>query len=130
MCTEEEFKPYAVQLIEFIVSSLGLNLKTYEYSVISGEKDTALFNHVLIQYNAPGSLSTDSGFSTAQAEMIDSITLEGNGQSAFGILLSDCIAFVRFNGRWVVQGPYEIKKSTMLKVLGALRGLKKRKFSK
>ena len=128
MYTEEEFKPHAVHLIEAIASILELNVKTDTYSIVSSGRESTLFGCVLIQYSAPGSLCTDSGFSTAQAKMIDSITLEGNKDSTFGILLSDCIAFVRFNGQWIVRGPYKINRSTILKIMGALRGLTKKKF--
>jgi methylase of polypeptide subunit release factors len=128
MYSQKEFRIQAVQLIETIASSLGLTSKTHEYSVISGGRENALFNHVLIQYSAPGILSTDSGLATAQAEIVDSITCEGNNHSTFGILLSDRIAFIRFNGTWIVRGPYEINKSAILNLIGALRGLKKKKL--
>ena len=128
MYSEEEFKIHAVHIIESIAFSLGLSVETNRYSIVSSVRKNALFDRVLIQYSAPGSLLEGSGFSTAQAEMINSITLEGNNHSTLGILLSDCIAFVRFNGQWIVRGPYKINRSTILMVIGALRGLTKKKF--
>ncbi|MBU7017263.1 MAG: N-6 DNA methylase [Theionarchaea archaeon] len=128
MYSEEEFKIHAVHIIEAIASSLKLSVETNTFSIVSSVRESALFDRVLIQYSVPGSLLADSWFSTAQTEMIDSITLEGNNHSTFGILLSDGIAFMRFNGRWIVSGPYEINRSTILRVICAMRGLKKKKF--
>lgn len=56
---EEEFKIPAERIIyENIVSVLGLEMGRYEYSLVSGARADALYGHVMIEYKAPGVLST------------------------------------------------------------------------
>jgi len=133
---EEEFRINAVKIIdENIVSVLGLKMGRFEYSLISGARADALYGHVLIEYKAPGILSTVVGFGRAKNQIIDYIIAEAGVKERFkyffGIILSDKIAFVKFNtisDEWVVRGPYGINKEVVLKIVEALRGLRRKKL--
>ncbi|MGD2248953.1 MAG: N-6 DNA methylase [Candidatus Methanofastidiosia archaeon] len=134
---EEELKIGATKIIdEHITSVLGLDMGRYEYTLVSGVRPDALYGHVLIEYKAPGALSTDSQFSRAKEQIINYILTEAevkeNFKNYFGIIISDKIAFVKFNtteNNWMVRGPYNINNEVALKIVEALRGLRRKKLS-
>ena len=108
----------------------------FEYSLVSGKRADALYRHVLIEYKAPGVLSTASGFEKAKEQIINYIMTEAGAEERFGyffgIIIGDKIGFVKFNRiteKWVVRGPYEINKGVVLKIVEALRGLRRKKLS-
>jgi len=134
---EEEFKINAERIIyDDIVSVLGLEMGRYEYSLVSGARMDALYGHVIIEYKAPGVLSTPSGFAKAKKQLIDYILQEAGVKERFkyffGIILSDKIVFVKFDtilDKWSVRGPYDINREVILKIVEALRGLRKKRLS-
>lgn len=130
---EEGIRDGVVSILEGILSVLGLGMKKYTYSFVSGVRPDALYKHVLIAYKAPGSLST-TGFSLANQQIIKYIMGEAdskeNLKDYFGIIISDKIAFVNYgNGDWVVRGPYDVTRKVVLNLVGALRGLKRKRLS-
>lgn len=133
---EEEFKMSATSIInENIVTVLDLKMGRFEYSLVSGARADALYGHVLIEYKAPGILSTASGFTKAKEQIINYIISEAGAKERFryffGIIIGDMIGFVKFNTiteDWVVRGPYEINKEAVLKIVEALRGLRRKKL--
>ena len=133
---EEEFKIGATTIInESIVTVLDLKMGRFEYSLVSGARADALYGHVLIEYKAPGVLSTASGFEKAKEQIINYIMSEAGTKERFGyffgIIIGDNIGFVKYNTiteKWVVRGPYEINKEVVLKIVEALRGLKRKKL--
>ena len=134
---EEEFKINAERIIyDNIVSVLGLEMGRYEYSLVSGARMDALYGHVIIEYKAPGVLSTSPGFAKAKKQIIDYIISEAGVKDRFkyffGIILSDKIAFVKFDtisDEWSVRGPYDINREVILKIVEALRGLRRKRLS-
>ncbi len=134
---EEEFKINVERIIyDDIVSILGLDMGRYEYSLVSGDRPDALYGHVIIEYKAPGVLSTPAGFIKAREQIINYIIQKAETKDSFknffGIILSDKIAFVRFDtasDEWKVRGPYDINREVVLKVVEALRGLRKKRLS-
>lgn len=134
---EEELKIGVAKIIEDdITSILGLAMGKYEYSLVSGVRPDALYGHVLIEYKTPGSLSTAAGFSRAKQQIINYIITEAeakeNLKNYFGVIISDKIAFVKFNtitSNWVVRGPYDVNNEVVLKIVEALRGLRRKKLS-
>jgi type I restriction-modification system DNA methylase subunit len=132
---EEEFRIHATAVIdENITSHLGLTIERREYLLVSGSRVDALYGRVLIEYEAPGVLSTTAGFTNAQERIINDIMTEAGAEERsryFGIILSDKIVFVKFNtlsDEWVIRGPYEINKGVVLKIVEALRGLVRKKL--
>ena len=108
----------------------------YEYSLVSGARADALYGHVIIEYKAPGVLSTSSGFAKAKGQIIDYITSEAGSKNRFkyflGIILSDKVAFVKFDSisnEWIARGPYDINRQVVLKIVEALRGLRRKRLS-
>ena len=63
---EAEFRTKVALLIEDIASKVGLNLYVREeYTLINGRAD-AVYNRLIIEYEAPGSLRQDNNFRTNQ----------------------------------------------------------------
>lgn len=133
---EEELKINVTKVInENIASPFNLTMGRYEYTLVSGARVDALYGHVLIEYKAPGVLSTSSGFKKAQKQIIDYIISEAGVKERFklffGIIISDKIAFIKFNtltDDWSSRGPYEINKEVILKVVEAFRGLRRKRL--
>jgi type II restriction/modification system DNA methylase subunit YeeA len=102
----------------------------YEYTLVSGVKTDALYGHVIIEYKAPGKLSTNSDIQKAKEQVIKYITEEAGNKVAYarylGVIISDRIAFVRYDPRtdtWILRGPYDIRREVIIKLVEALRGL-------
>lgn len=133
---EEELKINAERIIyENIISVFGLSVGKYEYTLISGARIDALYGHVVIEYKAPGVLSKNSGFIKARKQIIDYIIKEADVKERFklffGIILCDNIAFVKFDeskNDWIVRGPYDINNEVILKIVEAIRGLRRKKL--
>ena len=110
----------------------------HEYTFISGSRKRAdyLYGHVIIEYKAPGKLSKDSEIAKAKEQVIEYIKLEAEVEERYGmflgIIISDKIAFVRYNSRekiWILRGPYDINRETVIKLIEAIRGLSRKKLS-
>ena len=134
---EEEFKINAERVLyDNVVSILGLDMGRYEYSLVSGARMDALYGHVIIEYKAPGILSTSSGFAKAKEQIINYIMTEAGVKERlkyfFGIILSDKVAFIKYDTKtdeWAVRGPYEVNREVALKIVEALRGLRRKRLS-
>jgi len=108
----------------------------YEYTLASGKRIDALYGHVIIEYKAPGKLSTDSDIQKVKEQVIKYIITEAGDKSNYdkflGIIISDKIAFVRYDKRndmWILRGPYEIRRESIIKLIEALRGLRRKILS-
>jgi len=130
--TEEDFKIRAEYILRVkAFEKMGVEFGRYEYTLVSGRAD-ALYGHVIIEYEAPGTLATRSGFQKAveQAKryIIGEAKVEEEFARYFGVVIDgQQIAFVRYRrGGWVVQGPFPITKDTVLRLLEALRGLQRK----
>ena len=122
---------------ERILKPLGITqMGKYEYTLISGARVDALYNHVVVEYKAPGKLSGDSDIQRAKEQVIGYVMSEAGSKELWdrylGIIISDRIAFVRYDkgsGAWVLRGPYEVRREVIIKLIEALRGLRRKSLS-
>ena len=134
---EEEFKINAERILyNEVISKLGLQPGRYEYTFISGGRLDALYGHVLIEYKAPGKLSKPSDVARAKEQLIGYIGKEGEVEERYklflGVILSDRIAFVRYDSKaedWLMRGPYDLNRETVLRLIEAMRGLRRKKLA-
>ncbi|RLG16065.1 class I SAM-dependent DNA methyltransferase, partial [Nanoarchaeota archaeon] len=132
---EEEVRVRVSKCIEEkILKPLGITqVGHYEYTLISGVRVDALSGHVIIEYKAPGRLSTKSDIAKAKEQVIRYICEEAKVKERYknfiGVIISDRIAFVRYDFRedsWVLRGPYDITRETVIKLVEAIRGLQRK----
>jgi len=136
--TEEDLRIRVSNCIEEkILKPLNIPFEgKYEYTLASGKRIDALYGHVVIEYKAPGKLSTDSDIQKAKEQVIKYIITEAGDKSNYdkflGIIISDKIAFVRYdkrNNTWILRGPYEIRREVIIKLIEALRGLRRKSLN-
>ena len=134
---EEEFKINAERILyNEVISKLGLQPGRYEYTFISGGRLDALYGHVLIEYKAPGKLSKPSDIARAKEQLIGYIGKEAEVEERYrlflGVILSDRIAFVKYDSKaedWLMRGPYDLNRETVLRLIEAMRGLRRKKLA-
>ncbi|WP_456328313.1 Eco57I restriction-modification methylase domain-containing protein [Archaeoglobus sp.] len=139
---EEELRHWVSKILEDeVISKLEEELKKsfttrYEYTLISGGRADALYGHVIIEYKAPGKLCKDSDIAKAKEQIVRYIKnkagVEEKFKSFLGVIISDRIAFVRYDDRkkdWILRGPYEINRESVIKLVEAIRGLRKKKLA-
>ena len=122
---------------ERILKPLGITqMGKYEYTLISGARVDALYSHVVVEYKAPGKLSGDSDIQRAKEQVIRYVMSEAGSKELWdrylGIIISDRIAFVRYDkgsDAWVLRGPYEVRREVIIKLIEALRGLRRKSLS-
>jgi hypothetical protein len=136
--TEEDLRIRVSHCIEEkILKPLNIPFEgKYEYTLASGKRIDALYGHVIIEYKAPGKLSSDSDIQKAKEQVIKYIITEAGDKSNYdkflGIIISDKIAFVRYDKRndiWILRGPYEIRREVIITLIEALRGLRRKILS-
>ncbi|MCC6014870.1 MAG: class I SAM-dependent DNA methyltransferase, partial [Desulfurococcaceae archaeon] len=132
--SEEDVRVWVSRCIEDgILNPLDIKeVSRYEYTLISGRAD-ALYGHVIIEYKAPGKLSAVGDIQKAKEQVIKYITQKAGSKVEWsrylGVIISDRIAFVRYDprtGTWILRGPYEIRRETVVKLVEALRGLRRK----
>lgn len=119
---------------EKILKRLGITqLGKYEYTLVSGARIDALYGHVIVEYKAPGKLSSDKDIVKAKEQVIKYIQQEAQSEVEWdrylGIIISDKIAFVRYDKTrklWILRGPYDIKREVIIKLIEAFRGLRRK----
>ena len=120
---------------EKILKPLGLEhaVGRYEYTLVSGARVDALYGHVIIEYKAPGKLSSASDVAKAKEQVVRYIMGEAGSKSEWprylGVIISDRIAFVKYDpqsGTWILRGPYDIRREVVIKLIEALRGLRRK----
>jgi len=135
---EEELRIRVSNILESeIISKLeGIPLAKYEYTFISGGRADALYGHVIIEYKAPGKLSAERDIAKAKEQLIDYIKKEAEIEERYklflGVILSDKIAFVRYDEKrreWSLRGPYDINRESTIRLIEAIRGLRRKKLS-
>jgi len=134
---EEEFKINAERVLyNEVISKLGLQPGRYEYTLISGGRLDALYGHVIIEYKAPGKLSGGFNIAKAKEQIISYIKKEAKIKEEYrlflGVILSDKIAFVKYDFKvkdWMVKGPYDLNKESVLRLIEAIRGLRRKKLT-
>ncbi len=135
--TEEDLRVRASRCIEEkILEPLGVNwIGRYEYTFVSGGRADALYGHVIVEYKAPGRLSAEGDIARAKEQVARYIIAEAGVEERYrdflGIIISDRVAFVRYNhvtGQWVLRGPYDINRESVIKLIEALRGLRRKRL--
>jgi type I restriction-modification system DNA methylase subunit len=135
---EEELKFWISKVLEDeVISKLEEDLEIrYEYPFISGGRADALYGHVIIEYKTPGKLSTSGDIAKAKEQIIKYIKkyaeVEEKYKSFLGIIISDRIAFVKYDDKkkdWILRGPYDINRETIIKLIEVIRGLRKKKLA-
>ncbi|WP_218042151.1 Eco57I restriction-modification methylase domain-containing protein [Infirmifilum lucidum] len=133
--TEEDLRVRVSACIEEkIIKPLGITTYgKYEYTLVSGVRPDALYGHVIVEYKAPGKLSREGDIARAKEQVINYIMKEARSKEEWGrylgIIISDRIAFVRYDrprNQWILRGPYEISRETLIKVIEAIRGLSRK----
>ncbi len=133
---EEEFKINAERILyNEVLEKFDLQPGHYEYTFVSGGRADALYGHLIIEYEAPGRLSTKSGIMKAKEQVINYIKkeaeIEARYASFLGVILCDKIAFVRYDIKskdWALRGPYDLNRETVLRLIEAIRGLRRKKL--
>ncbi|MEM4958824.1 MAG: class I SAM-dependent DNA methyltransferase [Nanopusillaceae archaeon] len=119
---------------EKILKPLGITqYGHYEYTLVSGARVDALYGHVVVEYKAPGKLSSKSDIAKAEEQVIKYITKEAPSKAEWdrylGVIISDRIAFVRYykpQNKWILRGPYDITRESVIKFIEAIRGLRRK----
>lgn len=107
---------------------------SYEHrNVVSGVRKDALYGTVIIEYKDPGKLALKSEFEKAKEQVKKYIASEAKDPKIygryFGVVLDGYnISFIRFRkNEWEEQSrPLEVNAQTVLRLLEAIRGLKKK----
>jgi type II restriction/modification system DNA methylase subunit YeeA len=133
--SEEDVRVWVSKCLEDkVLAPLGVvGVGRYEYTLISGARVDALYGHVVIEYKAPGRLATASDIQRAKQQVIEYIKAESGDKAEWrrylGVIVSDRVAFVRYDPRadvWVMRGPYDIRREVVVKLVEALRGLRRK----
>ncbi|MEM4053686.1 MAG: N-6 DNA methylase [Ignisphaera sp.] len=119
---------------EKILKPLGITqYGHYEYTLVSGARVDALYGHVIVEYKAPGKLSSESDIAKAKEQVIRYIIKEAPTKDEWdrylGVIISDRIAFVRYykpRNEWIPRGPYDITRESVVKLIEAIRGLRRK----
>ncbi|MGC9107207.1 MAG: Eco57I restriction-modification methylase domain-containing protein [Infirmifilum sp.] len=133
---EEELRIHVSKecIEERILKRLGITqYGHYEYTLVSGARVDALYGHVIVEYKAPGKLSSLSEINKAKEQVIRYIQHEAASKVEWdrylGVIISDKIAFVRydrFRDTWLLRGPYEMTRESIIKLIEAIRGLRRK----
>lgn len=129
------FRVKAASIIESIALKLGLPVEGSEYTLISSTRVDSPFTHIIVVYEATEELSGD--LNTAEAvERIAERILRNTGvkehERPLLVILGSRVVFARYDSkskRWVLKGPYDLGRRSLLMLLTALRSLKGRRLS-
>src|SRR5688572_3606662 len=100
---EEKVKIEIEKLLGVLGQSYGITIDPqYEFTFISGREADALYGHVIIEYESPGTLDKKErrkrAIEQVETYIEDSATFEENLHKYFGIVLDGRqIAFVRYS---------------------------------
>lgn len=131
---EEELKIRVESILRPILDRWGIKWASYEHShKISGVRKDALYGTVIVEYKAPQKLDSKRDFEKGKEQVKRYISEEGGDPQYFGryfgILLDGYkIAFIRYRkNEWEEPDlPLEISPRTVLRILEAMRGLKRK----
>jgi len=134
---EEELRIKASAILESeVISKLGITPGRYEYTFVSGGRSDALYGHVIIEYKTPGKLLKEPDVARAKEQLIGYIKKESEVEDRFrlflGVILTDRIGFVRYDEKsktWLLRGPYDLNRETVLRLVEAIRGLRRKKLA-
>jgi len=120
-----------------VISKLGIPSPRHEkYTFVTGGRIDALYGHVVIEYKAPGKLLREPDVAKAKEQLIGYIIEEAEVEDRFklflGVVLADRIGFVRYDEKsktWLLRGPYDLNRETVLRLVEAIRGLRRKKLA-
>ncbi|MDH7558581.1 MAG: N-6 DNA methylase [Candidatus Bathyarchaeota archaeon] len=120
-----------------VISKLGIPSPRHEkYTFVTGGRIDALYGHVVIEYKAPGKLLREPDVAKAKEQLIGYIREEAEVEGRFklflGVILADRIGFVRYDEKsktWLLRGPYDLNRETVLRLVEAIRGLRRKKLT-
>jgi len=120
-----------------VISKLGIPSPRHEvYTFVTGGRIDALYGHVVIEYKAPGKLLREPDVARAKEQLIGYIREEAEVEGRFklflGVILADRIGFVRYDEKsktWLLRGPYDLNRETVLRLVEAIRGLRRKKLA-
>jgi len=120
-----------------VISKLGIPSPRHEkYTFVTGGRIDALYGHVVIEYKAPGKLLREPDVARAKEQLIGYIKEEAEVEGRFklflGVILADRIGFVRYDEKsktWLLRGPYDLNRETVLRLVEAIRGLRRKKLA-
>ncbi|MEM3539106.1 MAG: hypothetical protein QW193_04785 [Nitrososphaerales archaeon] len=134
---EEELRIRVEHTLREVLDRLSIAWASYEFrtgkgTLVEGKRVDALYGRVVIEYEKPKTFDTTAGFEKAKKQIIDYIE-DLSGKSVelypkyFGVALDGFkIGFIRFKRGWEHQGPFDVNKQTVLKLLEAIRGLRRK----
>ncbi|MEM4558148.1 MAG: N-6 DNA methylase, partial [Desulfurococcaceae archaeon] len=119
---------------EKILKPLGEHTRIIQERVlVSGGRVDALYGHVVFEFKAPGRLSSASDIKKVKEQVVEYIkgvaSSEAKWDRYLGVIISDKIAFVRYykpRGEWILRGPYDITRESVVKLIEAIRGLRRK----
>ncbi|MEM4732494.1 MAG: N-6 DNA methylase [Desulfurococcaceae archaeon] len=119
---------------EKILKPLGEHTRIIQERVlVSGGRVDALYGHVVFEFKAPGRLSSASDIKKVKEQVVEYIkgvaSSEAKWDRYLGVIISDRIAFVRYykpRGEWILRGPYDITRESVVKLIEAIRGLRRK----
>ena len=132
---EEKVKIEIEKLLGIFGQSYGITIDPqYEFTFTSGREADALYSHVIIEYEPPGSLDKkkhrEHAIKQVESYIEDSATLKENLHKYFGIVLDGRqIVFVRYsslNKRWEPSRNFDINPERIATMVEALRSLNKK----
>ena len=106
----------------------------YEVTLVSGTRLDALYGHLIIEYEKPGTFETKSGFERSVEQVKgyirDHAEVEARFPRYFGVVLDGFkIGFVRYRETakgFESRGPYDVNKDTVAKLVEAIIGLRRK----
>jgi hypothetical protein len=109
----------------------------YEVTLVSGLRADALYGHLIIEYEKPGTFETRSGFERAIEQVKnyirDHAEVEARFPRYFGVVLDGYkIGFVRYREAvkdYESKGPFNVNMNTVAKLIEAIIGLRRRALS-
>ncbi len=106
----------------------------YEVTLVSGARVDALYGHVIIEYEKPGTLKSKKGFEKAVEQVKryirDHAQIEARFPRYFGIVLDGYkIGFVRYRKTiegFESKGPFDVNQTTTARLIEAIIGLRRK----
>ncbi|MEM4317987.1 MAG: N-6 DNA methylase [Candidatus Nitrosocaldus sp.] len=134
---EEDLKIGFAVVIDPIIRSWNIKPHYEKYTtgvrcVVSGVRKDALYGTVIIEFKAPGKLKSSKEFQKAKDQIKGYINTEAVSPEYygryFGVIIDGFkIAFIRFRKKeWEETEALEINAETILRLLEAIRGLKRK----
>jgi len=109
----------------------------YEVTLVSGARVDALYGHVIIEYEKPGTFASRSGFEKSVEQVKryirDHAQIEARFPRYFGVILDGYkIGFIRYRSTvndFESKGPFDVNRATVARFIEAIVGLRRKALS-